>query len=82
MYSDWLYSVHCGICVVMEIISLIFLKWQHLMYMYMYLPRSYMYMYVHVRTNVYVVHLTVKHCQNSHAVSTFVGQNESTVFDR
>ena len=30
----------------------------------------------------YPVHLKVKHCQTSRVVSTFTGQNESTVFYR
>ena len=36
---------------------------------------------VDVLTKVYLVHLTVKHCQTLRVVSTFTGQNESTVFD-
>ena len=30
---------------------------------------------------VYLVHLKDKHCQTLRVVSTFTGQNESTVFD-
>ena len=30
---------------------------------------------------MYLVHLKVKHCQTLLVVSTFTGQNESTVFD-
>ena len=30
---------------------------------------------------VYLVHLKVEHCQTLRVISTFTGQNESTVFD-
>ena len=30
---------------------------------------------------VYLVHLKVEHCQTLHVVSTFTGNNESTIFD-
>ena len=30
---------------------------------------------------VYPVHLKVEHCQTLSVVSTFTGQNESTIFD-
>ena len=35
---------------------------------------------VDILAKVYLVHLKVKHCQTLHVVSTFTGQNESTVF--
>ena len=30
---------------------------------------------------MYIVHLKVEHCQTLRVVSTFTGQNESTIFD-
>ena len=33
-----------------------------------------------ILANVYLVYLKDKHCQTLHVVSTFTGQNESTVF--
>ena len=36
---------------------------------------------VDILPKVYLVHLKVKHCQTLRVVSTFTGQNESTVFD-
>ena len=36
---------------------------------------------VDILAKVYLVHLKVKHCQTLRVVSTFTGQNESTVFD-
>ena len=34
-----------------------------------------------ILAKVYLVYLKVKHCQTLRVVSTFRGQNESTVFD-
>ena len=36
---------------------------------------------VDILPKVYLVHLNVKYCQTLRVVSTFTGQNESTVFD-
>ena len=36
---------------------------------------------VDILPKVYLVHLKVQHCQTLCVVSTFTGQNESTVFD-
>ena len=36
---------------------------------------------VDILPKVYLVHLKVEHCQTLRVVSTFTGQNESTVFD-
>ena len=36
---------------------------------------------IHVLAKVYLMHLKVEHCQTLCVVSTFTGQNESTVFD-
>ena len=35
----------------------------------------------HILVKIYLVHLKFEHCQTLHVVSTFTGQNESTVFD-
>ena len=38
--------------------------------------------HVDIHAKVYLVHLKDEHCQTLRVVSTFTGQNESTVFDR
>ena len=36
---------------------------------------------MNILAKVYLVHLKVEHCQTLRVVSTFTGQNQSTVFD-